>query len=271
MHIQRTSVFSFFLLFTFSGIYSVQGQSAAVVDSTFLTTDSLSAFHYHRESKTGVDHFHYGSIVPPAAMIAYGVISLQSNGLKNLNTSVKEEVWARHPHKLNHLDNYLQFTPLAAVYGLNIAGVKGVHNFRDRTIIYGISAVVLRVVVPVIKKNSGELRPDGSDHYSFPSGHTATAFAAAEFMRREYKDVSLWYGAGGYAAAALTGYLRLYNNKHWLGDVVAGAGVGILSTDFAYFVYPRIKKLLSGKKTSSTFIMPTYQSRNIGLCAVRMF
>ena len=68
-------------------------------------------------------------------------------------------------------------------------------------------------------------RPDGSSNNSFPSGHTATAFAGAECMYREYKDQSIWYGIEGYAVATATGLFRMYNDRHWLTDVVAGAGI----------------------------------------------
>jgi membrane-associated phospholipid phosphatase len=40
--------------------------------------------------------------------------------------------------------------------------------------------------------------------------------------------------------AATTGYLRMYNNKHWFGDVVAGAGVGILSAKFSYWLFEKL-------------------------------
>ena len=76
-----------------------------------------------------------------------------------------------------------------------------------------------------------------------------TAFAAAEFMRQEYKDVSPLYGIAGYGAATITGILRLYNNKHWVSDVVAGAGFGILSTRLAYWIYPVIKRKLFKDKS----------------------
>ena len=47
-------------------------------------------------------------------------------------------------------------------------------------------------------------------------------------MWQEYKDVSVWYGISGYIVATGTGFFRIYNNKHWLTDVAAGAGIGIL-------------------------------------------
>ncbi|MFT3827961.1 MAG: phosphatase PAP2 family protein [Chitinophagaceae bacterium] len=208
----------------------------------------------------------------PAVMIAYGVVSLTSDGLEDWNQGIKEEIWTERPHKQLHIDNYLQWAPAVAVYGLNLAGIKGKNNFRDRTIIYGMSTLMMSATVFGVKKLTGEWRPDGSNKLSFPSGHTATAFAAAEFLRKEYQDVSPWYGIAGYAVAAATGYLRMYNNKHWLGDVVAGAGIGILSTDLAYRLYPVMKRTFFKKeKLSSTMVMPFYNGTAAGLSLVHHF
>jgi hypothetical protein len=63
-------------------------------------------------------------------------------------------------------------------------GIKGKNNFRDRSILFGMSELIAGGAVFIVKKFSGETRPDGSDQYSFPSGHTAAAFAAAEFSDR---------------------------------------------------------------------------------------
>ena len=87
-------------------------------------------------------------------------------------------------------------------------------------------------------------------------------------MRQEYKEVSPWYGIAGYAAATATGILRLYNNKHWVGDVIAGAGFGVLSTKLAYWLYPAIKRKLFKDKPMNTMIMPFYQNRTTGISIV---
>ncbi|PIH02800.1 hypothetical protein CS542_03390 [Pedobacter sp. IW39] len=55
----------------------------------------------------------------------------------------------------------------------------------------------------------------GADNYSFPSGHTANAFAA-EFLNQEYRDVSPWIGYAVYTVATASRVLRMYNNKHWV-------------------------------------------------------
>ncbi|MFT3827962.1 MAG: phosphatase PAP2 family protein [Chitinophagaceae bacterium] len=214
----------------------------------------------------------YKLLAIPGLMITYGVTSLKADMLKDVNKNVREEVAIEHPHQRVRVDDYLKWAPAVAVYGLNLVGIKGKNNFKDRTIIYGMSMILTNSVVFGTKKISGEERPDGSDRYSFPSGHTAVAFASAEFMRKEYQDVSPWYGIAGYAMAATTGYLRMYNDKHWLSDVVAGAGIGILSTDIAYRLYPTMKRLFSKKDQNlSTVVMPYYQSGSFGLGMVHHF
>ncbi|MDO9261124.1 MAG: phosphatase PAP2 family protein [Flavobacteriaceae bacterium] len=99
----------------------------------------------------------------------------------------------------------------------------------------------------------------------FLRGHTAKAFMGAEFLYQEYKEVSPWFGIAGYLVAAGTGTLRIYNDKHWLTDVVAGAGIGILSTKMAYLIKPFLDHKVFKKdiKNSSTTILPSYDGENI--------
>ena len=215
--------------------------------------------------------FSYKSFLVPGVLMVYGVASLESHSLKAFNKEVKEELFEEHPHSTTKVDDYLRFAPAVAVYGLNAMGIKGRNNLRDRSMIFALSNVFVCSTVFGVKKLSHELRPDGSDYYSFPSGHTAAAFASAEFMRQEYKDVSPWYGIAGYAAASATGVLRMYNNKHWVSDVLAGAGVGIASTKLAYWIYPSIKKKLFKDKPASTMVMPFYQYKGGGIAMVYHF
>jgi hypothetical protein len=177
----------------------------------------------------------------PALLMGYGFTALHNHGLVGVNQEVKEELVLEHPHHTVSIDNYLQFAPATAAFGLDALGVPAKHNLRDRSFVFLISNVILNATISPLKKATGEVRPDGTPS-SFPSGHTTEAFAGAEFLRQEYKDVSPWIGLSGYAVAATTGYLRMYNNKHWLNDVVAGAGLGIISTKLAYWVYPKIVK-----------------------------
>ncbi|MBW8686875.1 phosphatase PAP2 family protein [Chitinophaga rhizophila] len=214
-------------------------------------------------------------IIVPTAMMTYGAVSLTSGTLRSLDHSTKNEVTEDHPTFRTSVDDYLKYVPAAAVYALNMAGIKGKHNFVDRTILLGMSSVLVTSSTFFIKKATGRLRPDGSTYNSFPSGHTSVAFMTAQFMWEEYKDVSPWYGVAGYAVAATTGVLRIYNNRHWVSDVIAGAGLGILSTKAAYWAYPKIQRLFVGKNSDGeadtrVMVMPNYntQWKSAGLSAV---
>ncbi len=72
-----------------------------------------------------------------------------------------------------------------------------------------------------------ETRPNGGKH-SFPSGHTSTSFAAAEFIRARY---GAEYGIPAYLAASFVGYSRVEAKEHYTRDVITGAAVGIVSAN----------------------------------------
>jgi membrane-associated phospholipid phosphatase len=204
--------------------------------------------------------------------VGYGFIALKNPMLLSLNHSTRAELREDHPTFSTKIDNYLEYSPALAVYALNLAGIHGAHNFRDRTFILGISTLLMTGTVGILKNSTHILRPDGSTYNSFPSGHTATAFMGAQFMWQEYKDVSPWYGVAGYAAAATTGVLRLYNNRHWVSDVVTGAGIGILSTKAAYWLYPKMQRAFIPKSAMNVMILPTYNAewKTAGLSIVFM-
>lgn len=199
----------------------------------------------------------FTSVAIPAAGIGYGIIALGKSGPRALNISTKNEIAEDHPHFLTHADNYLRFSPTAAVIGLNIAGVRGAHRFDDELCIYGISSVIMLGAVLSIKPITHEERPDHSGFNSFPSGHTATAFAAAEWLRTEYWNRSPWIGIAGYVAATGTGVLRVYNNRHWVSDVIAGAAIGFLATRVAYAVNPWVEKHILHRRNASEVLTST--------------
>lgn len=255
------------LVFIFVSIQNVKAQDSIAVG---IVKDSAATSVKLNNDETN-HQFTYKKLIIPAALITYGVASLSIKGLKQLNSSTQYEISEHKPDPIK-LDNYSQFAPAVLVYGLNAIGVKGQHNFRDRSIIYGTSLLISSAFVLPLKHITKEERPDGSNNLSFPSGHTAMAFASAQFMFREYKDSNFWLGVSGYSFAVFTGVYRMFNNKHWFGDVVGGAGFGILSTELAYWLYPKINKFLGGKnEKSQTMIMPFYQQGNAGIGLVKNF
>ncbi|WP_281228913.1 phosphatase PAP2 family protein [Flavobacterium aquiphilum] len=216
--------------------------------------------------------FNVKQLIIPATFIGFGVIGINSDQLKDLNSEISEEV-TEHIDKQITVDDFLQYAPAASVYALGALGVEGKNNLKDKSIILGTSFLIMTATVTGLKSITKVERPDHTSNNSFPSGHTATAFMGAEFLYQEYKDVSIWYGVSGYAVATFTGAFRMYNNRHWLTDVVAGAGIGILSAKAGYWLFPTVNKLFASKSNpnkKSAFI-PYYNGKQVGFGYISSF
>ena len=135
------------------------------------------------------------------------------------------------------IDDYTQFFGPAAVVGLKLAGVEGRSDWPRLLANAGMSYGLMALMVNVIKNTAKEMRPDGSSANSWPSGHTATAFVGATLLHKEYGLTrSPWYSVAGYGVATATGVMRVLNNRHWISDVLSGAGIGILSGELGYAI-----------------------------------
>lgn len=139
-------------------------------------------------------------------------------------------------------DDWLQYAPAAAMLGLKAAGVKSRSSWGRMLVSDAFSTGLMAIAVNSLKYTCNVRRPDGSQRNSFPSGHTATAFMTATMLHKEYGHRSPWYSIGGYAAATVTGITRQLNNRHWMSDVMVGAGIGILATEFGYYLADLIFK-----------------------------
>lgn len=135
------------------------------------------------------------------------------------------------------IDDYTQFFGPAAVVGLKLAGVEGRSDWPRLLASAGMGYGIMALFVNTIKHTAKEMRPDGSTANSWPSGHTATAFVGATLLHKEYGLTrSPWYSVAGYGVATATGVMRVLNNRHWISDVLSGAGLGILSGELGYAI-----------------------------------
>ena len=141
-----------------------------------------------------------------------------------------------------HYDDILQYTPGMVMLGMKALGVKGRSSWGRMAVSDAFSIALMASVVNTLKHTVHERRPDGSNSRSFPSGHTATAFMCATMLHKEYGHISPWISIGGYTVATATGVSRILNNKHWISDVMVGAGIGILSTEMGNFLTDLIFK-----------------------------
>ena len=166
-----------------------------------------------------------------AGMIAKGEKEAFRQNYRNDNTRIRLIKYNFH----SEIDNYTQFSGIALTAGLKLAGVEGRSSWPRLFASSLASYAVMAGFVNGIKYTASELRPDESTRNSWPSGHTATAFVGATILHKEYGLTrSPWYSIAGYSLATATGVMRVLNNRHWISDVLSGAGIGILSTELAY-------------------------------------
>ena len=121
--------------------------------------------------------------------------------------------------------------PFYLLLGLTLAGCDGArgHNF----LLSALLAFAVELPVYWVLKNSFKReRPRNmpvfitpSDRYSLPSGHTAAAFLMAETVAVFY-PMMLWFA---FIWAGLIGASRLLLGVHYLTDLFAGAGLGLLA------------------------------------------
>lgn len=142
-----------------------------------------------------------------------------------------------------HYDDYLQYAPAATVLALNAMNIKGKHTPKRALVSYAFSMGIMGVLVNGIKHTAQVQRPDASSKNSFPSGHTAMSFMNATVLHKEYGDYRHeLFSVGGYAVATATALGRGLNNRHWVPDVLAGAAIGIVSTELGYLITDQIFK-----------------------------
>jgi membrane-associated phospholipid phosphatase len=235
-----------------------------------LAENSDSIYHETHDSVKDIAsqniQFPYRQLTFPASLIIYGTIETLCSDKFHLMNYTIQHIVSNHINNKLPMDDILQYVPVASMYTLDLIGIKTKNHLKDRIILSAIAGIFVGVTVNTIKYTTKIERPDKSKRNSFPSGHTATAFMGAEFLRQEYKDVSVWYGIMGYTVATGTGLLRMYNNRHWLGDVVAGAGIGILCTKLAYWIYPTIQQNFSKNRKSKNkmVLLPYYNGQQVG-------
>jgi membrane-associated phospholipid phosphatase len=80
-------------------------------------------------------------------------------------------------------------------------------------------------------------------------------------LYKEFKDTNSWIAYSGFVVATATGCLRMTNNKHWLPDVMVGAGIGILTVNVVYLLEPLKKLQFKSKNKKISFTpAPGYKS-----------
>ncbi len=231
--------------------------------SSIAQIDSISNFNQKPESS-----FLKKSIVP-LTLIGTGLIINYSNGSfgkENLQEKIHDNLNNFH----TNADDYLLFVPAVTMYTADLLKVESKNDAFTQTKYLAIAGLANNLITFGLKRITDEERPNGED-YSFPSGHTSNAFVMATVLHHEFIDTSPWLAYSGYAFATTTGVLRVLNNKHWVSDVLVGAGIGILVTDLVYKFEPLKDWNPFKTKNTHVIISPTYSNEQFGLYANMQF
>ena len=237
-------------------LYGLHAQEASVVKTNQTASDSLRrAYPPALNGKVG--------FVAPSFLVAGG---LATYAFDKHFYSIREAHLSRFRKSY---DDYTQYLPIAVMFGMKAAGVKGQSSWGELLLSDALSVAIVAGVVNGGKSLVGKERPDGSSNNSFPSGHTTTAFMAATMLHKEYGEVSPWVSIGAYSCAAVTGMTRQMNNRHWMSDVLVGAGLGIASVELGYYLADVILGRKRGYDASLardyTVVRPSYVGLNVGV------
>ncbi|WP_255069011.1 phosphatase PAP2 family protein [Lacihabitans sp. LS3-19] len=122
-------------------------------------------------------------------------------------------------------------------------------NQQKGTLQFAESMATSFVVTHSLKRIIDKPRPNGG-RFSFPSGHTSSAFTGAAFLQRRYG----WkIGLPSYLLASYVGYTRIKARKHDIYDVTAGAIVGVGSVYLFTKPYKNPNNTFSINKTNDTY------------------
>lgn len=206
----------------------------------------------------------------PALLLTLAVLGTEKVDVFETDELLRAEL-GEHRRIRTSLDNQLRNVPAYASLGLSLTGVKGRHGTLNQALLFGLTYTINNTLTSNLKHLTHVARPQGTGFDSFPSQHTSAAFSAATLLHKEYGGRSAWYSVGGYTVAAVTGGLRVAKDNHWLSDVLAGAGVGIASTELAYWAYPWLHRQLRRGLGDRAVLLPTYGQGAAGAMAVLVF
>lgn len=164
------------------------------------------------------------------------------------------------------VDDYLQYTPIAIMYTADLFHVKSKNTTWNQTKFLAMSELGTMVIVQLLKYSLRIERPDHSKFNSYPSGHTSQAFVASQVLYNEYRETHKLLACSGFLFSISTGTLRIVNNRHWVPDVLLGAGIGMLVTNLIYHYEPLKNWNPFKNKTRKTDVgfIPSFNENYVG-------
>ena len=186
--------------------------------------------------------------------------SIQAQSISEVNTLRRINPDNPNSAVWNNLSNTSKYISVGVPVGYFVAGL--IHDNKDlkQKAAYTAATILLNTATTTLFKNvvkrerpynvyTGIFPDKIESDYSFPSGHTSSAFATATSLAITTKK---WYVAvPAFAWSASVGYSRIYLGQHYPSDVIMGAVVG---TSSAIVCHWASKQLLKRKKTKTVLI-----------------
>jgi len=201
-------------------------------------------------------------IILPASIILVGSALSGSRLEKKLKNSLHDGTVREIDFTLP-IDDIIQYVPIVELYTADLLKIKSKNHWFDQTKYLAIANIITASLTHTGKRLFNKQRPDGSNH-AFPSGHTSFSFTNASVLYEEFKNTATIFAYSGYALTSLVGSLRVVNNKHWISDVLVGAGLGILVTKLVYHFEP-LKNWNPFKKYDNIILIPNINTQQIGM------
>lgn len=173
------------------------------------------------------------SLIFPTSLGVMGGIVKETN----LREYVQEKVQNSRFRTNTTIDDYIQYVPIVELHAADFYYGKSKNEMFQTSKNLVIAELFTALIVQSIKHSANIRRPNGHD-YSFFSGHTSQAFTGATALYLEYDEINRLFALSGYGFSTATGILRVTNNKHWLSDVLVGAGIGIFSARVIWYINP---------------------------------
>jgi membrane-associated phospholipid phosphatase len=229
---------------------------AQVQDTTAYAVPS-SSLQTTPPGKAAGNQYLKRAVLPSAILIVAGISTIKDNGFYS-SYDASRDARSAFPNFSNNIDDYLFFVPIVGLYGFNLFSSQNKHDIRRQTGLVLASGALTTVIIYPMKILTAQERPNGLPR-AFPSGHTAYAFTIASIVDKEFRGKSKWISIGSYTIASATGVMRILNNEHWMADVLAGAGIGILSVNTVYFLHDRLLRNKGLNASVAPTVLPNGQ------------